>query len=281
MTKRDQTEGKAAGKALFFAGVDWQKWVVLAILCASCLSATVVAAEGTTEKRQVAGELKVQEAVVARKAAEARAADLETALASVRQELQALRARYADLYLESQEAVRLLRQLDLNAAHLLLENQDLASGRLESELLSAMADYRKSQAEFVVAVREFQQYLGSVLDVLQPSDALRREVTTRCTALADAAERSLKPLSIVAGRGKRDFERRSCRVLAVDDDLQIVVLDSGFAAGIRRGTNWKYVKNDEVIAQLRVIEVRPEISAAVVTQGRFSAVGPGGTVIPE
>jgi hypothetical protein len=130
-------------------------------------------------------------------------------------------------------------------------------------------------------VREFQQVLTSVLDVLQPSDALRREVMDRFAALANAAERSLKPLSIVAGRGKRDFERRSCRVLAVNDDLQIVVLDSGFAAGIRRGTNWKYVKNGEQIALLRVIEVRPEISAAIVTHGRFNSVGPGGTVTPE
>jgi Skp family chaperone for outer membrane proteins len=258
--------------AHFFLNSDWQNRIAFAILCASCLSATAVAAESTAENAPAANSVALQEAVVARQAAETRAAELETKLAQTRSELEALRTRYADLYLESQERVRKLRDLDLSAAHLLVEKQDLESGRLESELLSALSQSRKAQTELLVTVREFQQVLTSVLDVLQPSDALRREVMDRFAALANAAERSLKPLSIVAGRGKRDFERRSCRVLAVNDDLQIVVLDSGFAAGIRRG---------EQIALLRVIEVRPEISAAIVTHGRFNSVGPGGTVTPE
>ena len=109
-------------------------------------------------------------------------------------------------------------------------------------------------------------------------EALRREITTRCAELVDSAERTLKPMSRVAGRGRRDLGSRNCRVLALNDDLQIVVLDSGYAAGIRRGTQWRVVRDDAVVARLRVIEVRPDISAAVITDGRLQDIGPGTVV---
>ena len=79
---------------------------------------------------------------------------------------------------------------------------------------------------------------------------------------------------------ERGLEVRSCRVLAVNDDLQVVVLDSGYAEGIRRGSHWQIARDDEVAVRLRVIDVRADISAAVVVDGRFGDVGPGSEVAP-
>jgi hypothetical protein len=67
----------------------------------------------------------------------------------------------------------------------------------------------------------------------------------------------------------------------VNDDLHVVVLDSGQDAGIRRGTRWNVVKDGTVKAQLLVIEVRADLSAAVVTSGRLGDSGPGTVVTAD
>ena len=258
----------------------WTWLIVSAILWTSCFcvrpsTAAEPAAATTVEPVQV------QELRLARETAERRCAEQELALAKARQELEQLRSRYAELYLHSQERNRQMEALELQAAHLLVDRQALAGGDPAAAALHALDDVRQAQVELVNLVRAFQVYLNSVLDVLEPSDAMRREITTRAAELVAGAERAFKPLSTVAGRGSRDLVVRSCRVLAVNDDLQVVVLDSGQDAGIRRGTHWKVLKDGTVKAQLLVIEVRADISAAVVTTGRLGDSGPGTVVTAD
>jgi chromosome segregation ATPase len=217
----------------------------------------------------------------ARAAAERRCTELDAALAKAQKELEQLRSRYADLYLQSQERNRQLEALELQAAHLLVDRQALAGGDPAADALHALEDVRQAQVSLVNQVRAFQTYLSSALDVLAPSETMRREITTRCAELVASAERAFKPLSTVAGRGRRDLVARSCRVLTVNDDLQVVVLDSGQDAGIRRGTQWKVVKDGTVKARLLIIEVRADISAAVLTEGRLSDLGPGTAVTAD
>jgi hypothetical protein len=258
----------------------WTPPIVSAILWTSCFcvhspTAAEQAAPATAEP------LQVQELRLAREAAEKRSTELEVALAKARQELEQLRSRYAELYLRSQERNRQIEALELQAAHLLVDRQALAGGDPAAPALHALDDVRQAQVELVSLVRAFQVYLSSALDVLEPSDAMRREITTRAAELVAGAERAFKPLSTVAGRGSRDLVVRSCRVLAVNDDLQVVVLDSGQDAGIRRGTHWNVVKDGTVKAQLLIIEVRADISAAVVTSGRLGDSGPGTVVTAD
>ena len=258
----------------------WTRLAVPAILCASCFCAC----PSTTAEQAapaVAEPVQVQELRLAREAAEKRCAEQELALAKARQELEQLRSRYAELYLRSQERNRQMEALELQAAHLLVDRQALAGGDLAAAALHALDDVRQAQVELVNLVRAFQVYVGSVLDVLEPSEALRREITTRAAELVASAERAFKPLSTVARQGSRGLVARSCRVLAVNDDLQVVVFDSGEDAGIRRGTHWKVVKDGTVKAQLLVIEVRADISAAVVTTGRLGDSGPGAVVTAD
>ena len=80
---------------------------------------------------------------------------------------------------------------------------------------------------------------------------------------------------LVARRGREDSDRLTGRILAVNDELQIVVLDRGFNDGVRQGMTWRIVSGEEVLARVKVIEVRAALSAAVVTDGKFKAVGPG------
>jgi hypothetical protein len=258
----------------------WTWRIASAILWTSCFCGlpSTAAEPATTAAAEL---VQMQELRLAREAADRRCAEQEVALAKARQELEQLRSRYAELYLRSQERNRQMEALELQAAHLLVDRQALAGGDPAAVALHALDNVRQAQVELVGLVRAFQVYLSSALEVLEPSDVMRREITTRVAELVAGAERAFKPLSTVAGRGSRDLVARSCRVLAVNDDLQVVVFDSGQDAGIRRGTCWNVVKDGIVKAQLLVIEVRADISAAVVTAGRLGDSGPGTVVTAD
>ena len=224
----------------------------------------------------------LQEAREARESAEQRIIDLELELAKAKQELEKIRSRYADFYLESHAVVERMRQLELQASHLLRRKEDLDGDTLAAQALEALNLAGKRQLEVEDAVRDFEQYLASVLDVLQPSEALRREWSERTMALKRVVENSLKPLSIVARRGGGGPGRQGCGVLAVNEELQLVVLDRGFLAGLKTGGVWRLMSADDTVtARLRVVEVRPEISAAVVIQGELDRVTPGSQLSAE
>jgi len=217
----------------------------------------------------------LKEAQVARRVAEERRAEISATLLRSEVELEQLRERYAELYLESRRQRQDLEGLELRAAGLLADRQDIASGRALSRALNALVVLRDSKLRLADQLREFGVYLNSVLDVLQPSEALRQEVTERYTKLVSDVARSAKPLPIVAGRGGEEPEQRTCRVLAIEDELQVVVLDRGSDGGVRHGMFWTLVRDKRAVASLRVIDVRESISAAIVVSGSFKSVGPG------
>ena len=259
---------------------NWKNCKRLAILQTLCLLvAGARAVYGQDAERPEPADLRLQEAQMARQAAEQESAELRAALAQTEKELENLRRRFAALYLSSREQQKELEYFELRVAGLLTDAQDPSTGRALSQALAAVDRLREIQQELARRLREFETYLRSVLDVLQPSEVLRREVTERFDELIALVEQSVRPPSKVARRGGGSVERRKCRVLAVNDELQVVVLDSGFDSGVRQGTYWRVTKDSTVLARLRVIEVRPSLSAAVVVDGRFKAVGPGALVV--
>lgn len=218
----------------------------------------------------------LQEAKVARESAEKRIVELELELSKVQQELERVRSRYADFYLESHLTVERLRSLELQASHLLRHQSELDDQHLASEALETLQLASTRQLEVYDAVQELEKYLVSILEVLQPSDALRQDVLERTGALNKLVESSLKPLSLVARRGSGGSGRHGCSVLAVNEKLQLIVLDCGFLAGLKAGSTWRLTASDGTLtARLRVVEVRPEISAAVVIQGAMEKLTPG------
>lgn len=269
--------GNVTGKRKKSIPLRWQNSARVAILCALCLSTSFAIGQDTKPPAgtSVDGALVLKEAQVARRVAEERRAELSATLLRTEVELEQLRERYAELYLESRRQQQDLEDLELRAAGLLADRQGISSGRALSRTLNALAALRDNQLGLGDQLREFGAYLNSVLDVLQPSEALRQEVTERFTKLVCDVERSVKPPPIVAGRGGEDLGRRTCRVLAVEDELQVVVLDRGSDGGVRHGTFWTFVRDKRVIARLRVIDVRDSISAAIVVDGSFKSVGPG------
>ena len=132
------------------------------------------------------------------------------------------------------------------------------------------------------AVEEFGIYLASVLEVLQPSNTLKNQIDSRYQTVLRAVEAKKNPLSLtVARRGSGNPGDRVCRILTLNDELHVVVLDAGSNAGIRPGANWHVLIDGQRTADLKILETRPDVSAALIIRGNFADIGPGSVVAPE
>ncbi len=225
--------------------------------------------------------LAFQEAKEAREAAEQRAGQLEAEVLRLRKDLDRVRSSYADLYLQSQSVIERLRLTEVRAAHLLRQKEGDDLGKLSLEAIEALSEASRNQLAVEESLRKFEESLATILDVLRPSDALRRELMGRLQDLRGSVESSLKPLSIVARRGDGVAGNQGCGVLGVDESLGMVLLDRGSQSGMRSGTTYVLRRGDELLAKVRVVEVRVSISAAVLVSGTMSSLAAGSVVVPE
>lgn len=212
---------------------------------------------------------------IAGKEAEQRIVELELELSRVREELSRQRAQYAAFYERSHAVLERMRELELRSAHLLQRKDGEDTVALANQALSALRELGVRQLEVEQSLGDFERYIETMLDVMQPSDAVRREVSERISALRGVVERSLNPLSLVAGRGGGKSGMTGCGVLAVHDELQLVILDRGFLSGVRIGSEWWQARDGKVTMKLRVVDARPEISAAVLVQGSLAEIAIG------
>jgi hypothetical protein len=243
-----------------------------------CFSATLWAEAPAVDSGEAS--VKLREAEMARQAAEKRCTELSLVLVQTERELEKERQRFADLYLKCQALQDGHDQLQMRVVSLLLDEADVAPGQALANLVSGLDERQAEIQRLTVKVREFGRYLPPVLDTLQPSETLRQEVLGRCTELTRASDRLEALPPIVAGRGGETGAPRPCRVLTVNPDLGIVVLDAGSAAGVRLGSSWKIVDGGKVTARLRVIELRGSLGAATVLEGRLKRLTPGMPVVP-
>ena len=255
----------------------WKVSGSVAILWTLCFSLSALSAVDREAQNQAeVSELEVKEAREARRAAEARCAELTSALGQTEKELAGVRRRYATLYLQSRELQQTVHELELQAANMLAPDKGTETAEKLAQAGRALKRLQDSRRELRDRIHAFQVYLNSVLDMLQPSEALRREIAERFNAVLDTVDRYGEPLSSVAGRDSGLEKARQCHVLAVNDDLQIVVLDTGAVNSVRCGSEWRVITDSRSKAvTLRIIETRPYISAAVVAEGSFNTVAPG------
>jgi len=128
--------------------------------------------------------------------------------------------------------------------------------RMESE------EYRRQVAALTA---EKEQLSTEVRDlqskVLQLVDALESEPPPERAAPPEA------PAAVPAGPGPNEVSQRAlnaARVVDANEPLRYVVLDVGSAQGVRPGMQFSVLEGDEVLAQLRVEDVRETLSGAVV-----------------
>ena len=262
--------------------MHWTKHITWAILLSLAFPGNLCLGQNNPDSDVKSGEsLALREAKVARESAERRVLGLELELESLRKEHDKLRSRYVELYLTSQKVTEELLNLELRAANLLQSKDGEKASSLNNDALQALELVLRRQVELQDAFTSLQEYLNAIMDMLQPSQAVKEGLEKKSARLSEAIADSIKPLSVVAGREKQALTPNGT-ILKVDEELEIVILDKGSLTGIRPGKRWRLPgKDGKDEAKLVTVDARPEISAATVVEGSFSALRVGGILLPD
>lgn len=204
--------------------------------------------------------------------------------------LETLRRQQQVLQQELQQREALVRVL----------TESLAIARTESELFQRrwMEMQMRLQALGVPASgaevsSEWQRQVIETLRLLYLAEAEKQRYRDQLQALVDAAQGGDLTGELARARGLLEAAARadtgrgaggaatvgtleSARVLDVNPQLRMVVLDIGEEQGARVGMPFLVVRGDEVVAELRLVEVRRRVSGAVIeTMPRTATVKVG------
>ncbi|MBO7329877.1 MAG: hypothetical protein J6W00_14030 [Lentisphaeria bacterium] len=167
---------------------------------------------------------------------------------------------------------------------LLAQEKELANYRIW--LASLGIDYRKNSVpereKHLLYTLEELSRCGNLLSMaaLTVGDECRKLLVELPLGPARKAQIKIRLDELDRAAGKfagltipGDANAGSCRLLAVSDDLQVVVLSAGAGAGVFPGMIF-YVKNDPQL-KFRVIGTRFEGAVAELAEGNWSDVVPG------
>lgn len=179
---------------------------------------------------------------------------------------------------------RLLRENQQLRKKLLAQEKELANYRIW--LASLGVDYRKNSVsereKHLLYTLEEVSRRGNLLSMaaLTVSDECRKLLIELPLGPARKAQIKLRLDELDRAAGKfagltipGDAQAGSCRILAVNNDLQVVVLSAGAGAGVFPGMIF-HVKNNPQL-KFRVTGTRFEGALAEITEGNLQDVVPG------
>jgi|GEM_PF-2336293 hypothetical protein len=150
------------------------------------------------------------------------------------------------------------RRLRLSIAATLASREKHVVGKREEQLLEVLAGVSENGRRLAHQTIEFCDQVESMVKIFPLGKVQSAELALKLDGLRDHARR-FWDLTNPSPEPKVN----RCRLLAVEEDLQIVVLPVGSAHGVFCGLSFFIGKK----ASLRVIAVRPYLSAAVLTDG--------------
>ena len=209
--------------------------------------------------------LETVEAETALKAALRQVAELKAELAQERQAGRAMAERAAaasaDAGQAREELAKTARQSELALA-------DQSRRDLEKRLLDAVSDLRLSKQETKrLNERLFQVCEAALAYLNAPVDSAARGALEY--ALAENTVPKAQPARAVS-------EVDQSQIVSIKRDSRLIVLNAGERAGVKIGTPLRIYRQDRPLASAKVVEVRREISGALVTatdSDDFPAVG--------
>ena len=239
---------------------------LLLISAVLCLDTT---ADNKGDKVSV---VRLQEAELARDAWERQCLQLSVRVVRLEEALGELRGEYAAADVAAKECRQELQFLRLSVANLLVNRDNLTV----AVALDEMKRLQDSWDEIYRELREFQSFLNSVLEVLDPAgESPTSEVLqSKLGHLIGRLEAADMLLAAPQGAGG---DLTICQVLAMETDKQLVALNVGFNHGALPGMVGRIEGGGGLEYDFQIVEVRPTISAAVVTTGNMTAVAVGAT----
>jgi hypothetical protein len=158
--------------------------------------------------------------------------------------------------------------------------------KLNSQLADAAAALQKSEQERSKLLEQLQR-LNAVLDqALHGTGSMSLVQRAQALAEAERVKRTLaaaKPAAVNAM--PKEVQQaaaptlESAQVVSLNWSLQLAVINLGSEQGVRLGMPFAVMRDDRVIARVKVVEVRKKISGAVIeTMDRGNAVKVGDRV---
>jgi hypothetical protein len=199
--------------------------------------------------------------------------NVQAELVRTQKELDSVRADFQ----KTQETLKALRtqlaELRVKAASVLVEQDDVDEARTLKQLLADLAELDNVHAKFYQQLLATRQFMESVLKTVgkEADAALKAGLEGRLLLL----EKHLQE----ARRLSRPPEKRAakaapgkCRILDVNAELAAAILDIGRDDGARLGSQWRVPNGRGGETLLQIIQVRPSLSAAVVTKGKIGNI---------
>lgn len=151
------------------------------------------------------------------------------------------------------------------------EGEFTTSKEREALLLTRLAVLCKDGEKLAVKAAETVTELRKLLREI-PVDTARR---AQLLLLSDELERQAGVLAALVEEQPRDPERafRECRVLAVNHELKVLLVDIGFRQGAFVGLVMRGGRDRKI--EIRLEDVRAGVSGAVVMRGNLRDVVPG------
>ena len=151
------------------------------------------------------------------------------------------------------------------------EGEFTTSKEREALLLTRLAVLCKDGEKLAVKAAETVTELRKLLREI-PVDTARR---AQLLLLSDELERQAGVLAALVEEQPRDPERafRECRVLAVNHELKVLLVDIGFRQGAFVGLVMRGGRDRKI--EVRLEDVRAGVSGAVVMRGNLRDVVPG------
>lgn len=274
-------------KSRFFNDLHLRKWentaiLVTLVVCTYCACVRAAERDGADSGGSVTVNIHSSDARRQKELNRLREelASAEEALKRLELENESLRENRAELRRELfeisekyQRQNESYRQLQLWLAGVPAMGTVRKTGEREEQLLELMAELGKSGGELAVNAVSFCEQVRILMGELPIGKVRQAEIQLKLDSLVRDARRFIALTS--SGESAEDGSEplRTCRILAVNRELSLVVLSVGSAKGAFAGMLYQVGKESET--QLKVVSVRPFVAAAVVVSGSIDALAPG------
>lgn len=186
-------------------------------------------------------------------------AELEAELIELRNKLQAENERG--------------RQLQLWLAGVRAEGTVRKTGEREEQQLQAIGKLSEDGVGLALDAVDFCDQVQILLQELSIGKVRQAQYRLKLDNLARKARRFIAMAEGPDEPGTGMDALRTCRILAVNRELRVVVLSVGSVKGAFAGMIYHVGKDRE--EQLKVVSVRPSVAAAVLIRGSIEKLSPG------
>ena len=198
---------------------------------------------------------------------------LKAALSAKERELEIVKADFFNALDKLKKLRQEVVEIRLEAANMLVNKEALRDRGATRLLLKDMHDLLSAQAKVHTELLELSHYVDAVLDSSgEAKDSVaRKAVKTKINSMRNQLEKS-GLLSLTKKNDSKKSKKTEGRILAVNEQLRVVILNIGHHQGIIVGSSWQIDGKSE---KLVVVESRPEISAAKIVNGNIKNLVPG------